>query len=65
VNHDAKCELRDPNRPTWVGPSCQCGSRAYPLCPGCRDGKHHAHATTNPGTGKTCACDLCTDQDAA
>lgn len=46
MNHDEQCEL-----PNTRGMSCRCGSRAYQLCPGCRDGLHLKH--TEP-----CECPL-------
>ena len=64
MNHDAKCELNDPDRPAWQGKSCECGSRAYPLCVGCRNGRHMQHNQTNPGTGRPCQCDLCESEAA-
>lgn len=63
MKHDSHCELNDPNRLPWQGKSCECGSRAYPLCVGCRNGRHMQHQDTNTNTGKLCACDLCTAEE--
>jgi hypothetical protein len=70
--HDALCELGQPNRNCrtcdgWVSPGhphCHCGSRAFPLCSGCRGGLHRHHLETNPATGKRCSCDLCNEEAA-
>ena len=49
MTHDALCE-----RVTNGGRDCGCGSRACPLCEGCRNGMHTKHATTT-----RCDCPLC------
>lgn len=54
VTHDALCE-----RVTNGGRDCGCGSRACPLCDGCRDGMHTKHATTT-----RCDCPLCEEEAA-
>ena len=67
--HDELCELVS-NR----GHGCNCGSRACPLCHGCRDGAHTRHepvfettAPSSAGTRKVtlpCDCPMC-ETDAA
>jgi hypothetical protein len=61
--HDALCELRQTQfTPHGIRtPSCQCGSRAFPLCDGCRVGLHTKHRASDRG----CACDLCGLEDVA
>ena len=66
--HDAQCEL-ETNR----GHGCNCGSRACPLCHGCRNGAHTQHKPTfeatipsSAGTRKvTLQCDCPTCLEAA
>ena len=58
--HDALCEL-ETNR----GHGCNCGSRACPLCDGCRNARHASHVaefTTTLANTKTvvaCTCPTC------
>lgn len=74
MNHDHLCEMADPlvRKCGTCGdfipigsPHCHCGSRAFPLCVGCRDGRHLQHRDVNPSTGKACSCDLCADEGVA
>lgn len=60
--HDDKCELRDGPQMTPFGlraPSCQCGSRAFPLCDGCRSSQHLKHVDMVLSRNLPCCCDLC------
>lgn len=64
MKHDDQCELGQGYQivtPYGVVRTleCHCGSRAYPLCDGCRDGRHLKHRDGD------CSCDLCADQPAA
>jgi hypothetical protein len=59
MKHDELCELRQTQfTPHGIRtPSCQCGSRAFPLCDGCRAGLHTKHRDLTP-LGDRCQCDL-------
>lgn len=59
MKHDDRCELRNVVQTPWgmKAASCQCGSRAYPLCDGCREGRHLKHRAAD----RDCQCPLCED----
>ena len=69
MTHDSLCE-----RVTNGGRDCGCGSRACPLCDGCRNGMHTKHkpefeatVPSSAGTRKVtlpCDCPMC-ETDAA
>lgn len=67
--HDQSCELNHRacrQCPVTIYTShCHCASRAFPLCGGCQRGLHLDHRTTEPNTGALCACDLCSEEEAA
>lgn len=69
MRHDLKCELNrracsQCHLSLWFA-HCHCGSRAFPLCVGCRHAQHLEHRDTEPSTGEICQCDLCTEGEAA
>lgn len=65
--HDHLCELSQPRALQqcrsctlyMTSAHCHCGSRAHPLCEGCRDGLHLRHEAAG------CDCTLCDESEAA
>jgi hypothetical protein len=73
MTHDPACELhtlftgmtRCAFPECWaMNGHCHCGSRLFPPCVGCRDGRHLQHKPHVDNIDRACACDLCTEEAA-
>ena len=67
MKHDDLCELKATAFTPWGirTPSCQCGSRAFPLCEGCASDQHLKHHPKAMTGDRDCACDLCVEEAAS